>query len=157
MVIIRNFITHVPVAERGGRLTALGVLLWLDPPCRIPDDPYYKISDAVAVAALKAGANMPTALHPRAWLHRCRRCKAPFIALQSARLCSDECRTGARSDSVRKASAKRSVSRSGRNETRICRHCGRETQTARATKRFCGVRCRVAWHRTPVTERAKLA
>jgi hypothetical protein len=155
MVIIRNFITHVPVAERGGRLTALGVPLWLDPPCRIPDDPYYKISDAVAVAALKAGANMPTALHPRAWLRRCRRCQAPFIALQSARLCSDDCRAVARRESVRKASAKRTKRRNER--TGMCRQCGNETAARRSTKRFCGVRCRVAWHRTAVAERAELA
>jgi hypothetical protein len=146
-MIVRNFVTRLPVEKRGGWLYALGVKIRLEPPCRVPDDLQWKIEDALNAAALAQGANQPVALHHAIWLIRCKRCQAPFIGPSEARLCSDECRALAKRDSVRKASAKRSVSRSGRNETRICRHCGRETQTARATKRFCSVQCRVASHR----------
>ena len=156
-MIVRKLITALPVEEwrdpDGAGYTALsclGVPLRLDPPCRIPEALNIKIEDALNAAALAKGANQPVALHHAGWLIRCKRCQAPFIGPSEARLCSDECRTGARSDAVRKASAKRTKRReeASRERTGMCRHCGRETKTARATKRFCGVRCRVAWRRT---------
>jgi hypothetical protein len=153
-MIVRNFVTRLPVEEWRDpddvgytALSCLGVSLRLDPPCRIPEALNIKIEDALVAKAAAERANQPVALHHAVWLIRCKRCQAPFIGPSEARLCSDECRALAKRDSVRRASAKRSVSRSERNETRICRHCGRETQTARVTKRFCSVKCRVASHR----------
>src|SRR5580693_8889896 len=110
-MIIRDFIIRVPVEERGGRLYALGVPLMLDPPCRISDDPYYKIENALNGKAAASGSNMPVGLDPAVWLMRCKRCQAPFVALPEARMCSDACRAEAKRDSVRRASAKRSARR----------------------------------------------
>jgi hypothetical protein len=142
-----KLVSRLPVEERDGQLYAAGVRFFAEPGGRLNDSADGRISDALAAKAAASGSNMPVALDPTVWLHRCRRCQAPFIDVPEARLCSDDCRAGAKRDSVRKASAKRSVFRSERYETRICRHCGRETRTARATKRFCSVKCRVASHR----------
>lgn len=163
-MIVRNFITRLAVEEWRDpddagytALSCLGVSVSLDPPCRIPDDLQWKIEDALNAAALAERANQPVALHHAVRLIRCKRCQAPFIALSEARLCSDKCRALAKHDAVRRASAKRAKRReeASRERTGVCRHCGRETRMARATKRFCGVRCRMAWHRTAVAERAK--
>jgi hypothetical protein len=149
LVIIRDFISRVPVAERSGRLYALGVPLWLDPPCRISDDPYWKIDEALSAKAAAEGVNMPVALDPSVWLIRCRRCQAPFIGLPSTKMCSDECRAESRRDSVRKALVKRTQRRAEASNARacMCRHCGERLPARRSTKRFCSVGCRVAAHR----------
>jgi hypothetical protein len=146
-MIIRNFVTRLPVEKRGGKLYTLGVKIMLNPPCRIPDDLNPQISKALVATHQAEGVNMPVTLDHGVWLLRCKRCQAPFIGPSEAKLCGDECRAAAKRDSVRRASAKRSVRRSERNETRICRHCERQTPTTRTTKRFCSVACRVAWHR----------
>ena len=148
-MIICNFISRVPVAERSGRLYALGVPLWLDPPCRISDDPYWKIDEALSAKAAAEGVNMPVALNPGVWLIRCRRCNAPFIGLPSTKICSDECRAETKRDAVRLASAKRAKRRAEASNARTsaCRHCGERLPARRSTKRFCSVGCRVAAHR----------
>jgi hypothetical protein len=158
MRVFPKFITRVPVEQRGGRLYALGVPVWLAPPCRLSDAVYLKIDEAVHVKAAASGSNMPVGLDPRVWLHRCRCCNAPFIGPSEARLCSNACRAAARRDSVRKASAKRSQRRyEVRNAlTSICRHCGKRQTALRSSKRFCSVTCRVAAHRgAPATFRAE--
>jgi hypothetical protein len=158
MHVFPKFITRVPVEERGGRLYALGVPLWLDPPCRLSDAVYLKIDGAVHAKAAASGSNMPVGLDPRVWLHRCRCCNAPFIGPSEARLCPNACRAVAKRDSVRKASAKRSQRRyEVRNAlTSVCRHCGKRQTALRSSKRFCSVTCRVAAHRgAPATFRAE--
>ena len=149
-----QFITFVPVEERGGRLYALGVPVWLHSPCRIPDDLSWRIEDALNVEAVAKGVNMPVALDPHVWLHRCRCCRKPFIALPNAKLCSDACRALAKRDSWLRASAKRAERRNEASKARTsaCRHCGERVPASRSSKRFCSVRCRVAAHRgSPAT------
>jgi hypothetical protein len=158
MRVFPKFITRVPVEVRGGRLYALGVPVWLDPPCRLSNAVYLKIDEAVHAKVAASGSNMPVGLDPRVWLHRCRCCKAPFIGQSEARLCSDACRAAAKRDSVRRASAKRSQRRyEVRNAlTSVCRHCGKRQTALRSSKRFCSVTCRVAAHRgAPATFRAE--
>jgi hypothetical protein len=149
LMIMRDFISQVPVAERRGRLYALGVPLMLDPPCRISDSHYWKIDEALSAKAAAEGVNMPVALTPGVWLIRCRRCNAPFIGLPSTKICSDECRAESRRDSVRKALVKRTQRRAEASNARTsaCRHCGERLPARRSTKRFCSVGCRVAAHR----------
>ena len=157
-MMVRNFISRVPVAERGGRLYALGVPLMLDPPRRIPEGVYMKIDDALNANAAASGSNMTAGLDPAVWLMHCKCCQAPFIALPETRLCSDACRALAKHDSVRKASAKRSARRAEvRNAlTSVCRHCGKGQTALRSSKRFCSVTCRVAAYRgAPSTFRAE--
>jgi hypothetical protein len=84
---------------------------------------------------------------------RCRRCNAPFIALPSAKLCSDECRALAKHDTAIRSKMKRAgrpvderlSGRGGRPF--VCRQCGKRSAAFRWTKQFCSVRCRVAAHR----------
>ena len=92
---------------------------------------------------------MPVGLTPGVWLLRCRRCKAPFIELPHAKMCSDACRAEAKQDGVRRAGAKRPKRRAEASNARTsaCRHCGERLPARRSTKRFCSVRCRVAAHR----------
>ena len=68
---------------------------------------YCAIDNALNAKAVAAGSNMPVALDPTVWLHRCRRCKAPFIALPRTRLCSDGCRALAKHDAAMRSKAKR--------------------------------------------------
>jgi hypothetical protein len=156
---IADFITHVPVEVEpsddgiGITLTAAGVRVPLDPPCRVYERLYVKIDNALNAKAIERGSNMPVALDPTVWLHRCRRCKAPFIALPKMRLCSDACRAAARQDAALRSKAKRvgraddeRLSRSGSRRF-VCRQCGERSTAFRLTKQFCTVRCRVAAHR----------
>ena len=145
-----QFVTRLPVEERNGRLYALGVPLWLEPPCRIPEDLNWKIDDALNAERQAAGVNMPVALVSSIWLHRCRRCNVPFIGPSEARLCSDQCRAEAKRNAVRKSKAKRAGRHESRNATGrrfVCRQCGKRTGAARSTKQYCSMRCRVAAHR----------
>jgi hypothetical protein len=153
-----KLIHRLPVVESHGRLYALGVPLWLDPPCRVSDDHCWKIDDALATKAAAEGANRPVALSPSAWLHRCARCWAPFIDVSEARLCSDQCRAQAKRESVRRASAKRSQRRAKEHAERTvtCRQCGKAVGASRSTRHYCTPACRVAWHRARA-ERAALA
>jgi hypothetical protein len=154
-----KFIAHLPVEERPrpdgeAILTACGVSVWFPgmergKSSRIPDRLSWKIDDALSAEAQADGVNMPVELHPNVWLHWCRRCQRPFIGLSGAKICSDECRTLAKRDSIRKASAKRGRRRAEASEARTsaCRHCGEHLPARRSSKRFCSVKCRVAAHR----------
>jgi hypothetical protein len=149
----RQFVARLPVEERGSRLGglyALGVQLWLEPPCRIPEDLYWRIYDALAAERQAAGVNMPVALCRAVWLHRCRRCNAPFIGPSEARLCSDECRAAATRDALARSKAKRAAGAIPSPKVRgriACHACGKPTGRSRPTRRYCSVKCRVAWHR----------
>ena len=113
---IADYITHVPVAVEpsddgiGVTLTAAGVAVQLSGSAQtghLPDAVYCAIDTALNAKAVASGSNMPVALDPTVWLHRCRRCKAPFIALPRTRLCSDECRALAKHDAAMRSKAKR--------------------------------------------------
>lgn len=147
MLSATEFITHVPVEADG--LTAAGVRVWCDVG-RLPGKLYVEIDKALNAKAVAAGVNMPVGLDPTVWLHRCRRCDAPFIDLPRIRMCSDQCRALAKRDAALKSKAKRA----GRHESRgeghgrfVCAQCGQRRQAWRSTKRYCSMRCRVAAHR----------
>ena len=151
-----KWIAHVPVEEwrdphdaSYSAFKAAGVTLMLKPPCRIPDCESWRLEDALKAKAAAEGVNMPVALDPGVWLLRCKRCKAPFIDLPHARMCSDACRADAKRDAVRRASAKRAARRAEASQARTstCRHCGERLPARRSSKRFCSVGCRVAAHR----------
>ena len=148
-----KWIEHVPVEVRpsndGANFYACGVWLLDRKPHRLSDRDCWALEDALKAKAAAEGVNMEVALHPSAWLLHCRRCKAPFIGLPDAKVCSDACRAEAKRDAVRRASAKRSKRRAEASDARTsaCRHCGERLPARRATKRFCSVGCRVAAHR----------
>lgn len=119
----------------------------------LPDAVYCAIDNALNAKAVAAGSNMPVALDPTVWLHRCRRCKAPFIALPRTRLCSDGCRALAKHDAAMRSKAKRAgravderLSGSG-SQRFVCAQCGKRSTAFRSTKLFCSTKCRVAAHR----------
>ena len=94
------------------RSTAAGVAVQLSGRAqtgRLPHAVYCAIDTALNAKAVASGSNMPVALDPTVWLHRCRRCKAPFIALPRTRLCSDECRALAKHDAAQRSKARREL------------------------------------------------
>lgn len=119
-MIARDFITRLPVdVDHHGRLTALGVPLWLVGDARtgrLPDSLYWRIDAALEAKAAAEGSLRPVALDTTVWLLRCARCQAPFIGPSEAKLCSDRCRVEAKRDCVRRASAKRSRLRGASGE-----------------------------------------
>ena len=139
---IADYITHVPVAVEpsddgiGVTLTAAGVAVQLSGGAQtghLPDRVYCAIDTALNAKAVASGSNMPVALDPSVWLHRCRRCKAPFIALPRTRLCSDTCRALAKHDAVLRSKAKRAgrsveerLSGSGWRRF-VCAQCGKRS------------------------------
>jgi hypothetical protein len=159
---MQHFIAHVPVEVDpsddgiGVTLTAVGVAVQLSGGAQtghLPDAVYCAIDTALNVKAVASGSNMPVALDPSVWLHRCRRCKAPFIALPRTRLCSDDCRALAKHDAAMRSKAKRAgravderLSGSG-SQRFVCAQCGKRSTAFRSTKLFCSTKCRVAAHR----------
>jgi hypothetical protein len=157
MIIARKFITRLPVdVDHVGRLTAIGVPVYAEPDCRLPDSLFWPIDAALHAKAAAEGSNMPVALHHACWLLRCRRCNAPFIGPSEARLCSDACRSAARRDSVRRAIAKRAGVRKARNgeKTVACAQCGRVIPAVRSTRKYCSSTCRMAGHRVSTINHA---
>jgi hypothetical protein len=148
----REFIEHLPIERRDGGLYAAGVQIRGFAIGHIPARLYVAVDTALGAKAAAEGWNMPVALAPEVWLLECRRCRAPFIALPLAKLCSDACRTAAKRDAVARYRAKR-AERAWREPGRedglfVCDQCGRLREgRSRPTKRFCSVRCRVAAHR----------
>ena len=123
-----EFITRVPVEQRGNRCYVEGVGFFFDQPRRIPDRLYAEIDDALNAKAAASGSNMPVMLDPGLWLLRCRQCQAPFIALPSTKLCSDQCRTQAKREAAARSKAKRAEQR--------WRHAAwRDRQAANGTER----------------------
>jgi hypothetical protein len=117
---------------------------------RLPEKLYVEIDKALNAKAVAAGVNMPVGLDPTVWLHRCRRCDAPFIDLPRIRMCSDQCRALAKRDAALKSKAKRAGRHGSRGEGHsrfVCAQCGQRRQAWRSTKRYCSMRCRVAAHR----------
>ena len=152
-----EWITHVPVEEEphpdgGLSFYACGVWLLDHKPHRLSDRFYVKLHEALQAKAAAEGVNAPVALTPGVWLHRCKRCKAPFIDLPHVRLCSEECRVEAKRGATLRSKAKR-VERAWREQRSdergrcICAQCGKRRQALRRTRRFCSVKCRVAAHR----------
>jgi hypothetical protein len=147
-----EFIARVPIERRDdGELTAAGVQIRAFTVGHIPARLYAEIDRALNAKAAAEGRNMPVALDPDVWLLKCRRCGAPFIGLQFAKLCSDACRVGAKRDAVARFKAKR-AERAWREPSKggqiVCLQCGRLREGwSRSNKRFCSVRCRVAAHR----------
>jgi hypothetical protein len=156
MATFREWITRVPVDERPipgderyTTLTAAGVQVTCNVG-HLPDKLYVEIDAALNAKAAAEGVNMPVALDPAVWLHRCRRCKAPFIALPQTKMCSDACRAAARQDAVLKSKAKRASRHESRERSGrwfVCRQCGKRSGAFRSTKQFCSLKCRVAAHR----------
>ena len=148
----REFIEHLPIERRDDGLYAEGVMVRGFAIGHIPARLYVAVDMALGAKAAAEGRNVPVALAPDVWLLECRRCRAPFIALPTVKLCSDACRTAAKHDAVVRFRAKR-AERAWREPCRedglfVCDQCGRLREgRSRPTKRFCSVRCRVAAHR----------
>ena len=103
-----EFITHVPIERRDGELYAVGVkirALTFGPVAS--SRLYVEIDNALNAKAIAAGSNMPVGLDPEVKFLMCRRCGAPFIAMPTVKLCSDECRIANRRDAVTRSRAKR--------------------------------------------------
>jgi hypothetical protein len=147
-----ELITHLPIERRDGELYAAGVRIrgfGVGPVAS--SRLYIEIDNALNARAVAAGSNMPVGLDPEVKFLRCRRCSAPFIAMPTVRLCSEECRTTNRREAVIRSRAKR-VEHGWRERVEsgqiVCVQCGRLKEgRSRSTKRFCSVRCRVAAHR----------
>ena len=149
----RNFITRLPIdVDHDGRLTALGVPVWMTSDARtgrLPDSLFWRIDAALQAKAAAEGSDTPVGLHHAVWLLRCRRCNAPFIGPSEARMCSDACRSAAKRDTIRRASAKRTLVRKAAlgRKTFACGWRGSEGPAARTTWVSRPNAARQAWHR----------